>query len=101
SPYPPLLPPSPYTTLFRSGHMTVGLGVAITLKEMESELPYGVRIVFQPAEETGEGAKAVLKTGVIDPLQYLFGMHVRPLVELERSEEHTSELQSRVDLVCR
>src|SRR5699024_6458078 len=65
------------------GHMTVGLGVAITLKEIESELSYGVRIIFQPAEETGEGAKAVLATGVINPLQYLFGMHVRPLVELD------------------
>lgn len=65
------------------GHMTVGLGVAISLKEIENELPYAVRIIFQPAEETGQGAKAVLATGVIDPLQYLFGMHVRPLVELE------------------
>src|SRR5690349_23324243 len=25
----------------------------------------------------------------------------RPLIELQRSEEHTSELQSRRDLVCR
>lgn len=65
------------------GHMTVGLGVAISLKEIENELPYAVRIIFQPAEETGQGAKAVLKTGLIDPLQFLFGMHVRPLVELE------------------
>lgn len=65
------------------GHMTVGLGVAISLKEIENDLPYGVRIIFQPAEETGEGAKAILATGIIEPLQYLFGMHVRPLVELE------------------
>lgn len=65
------------------GHMAVGLGVAISLKKIENELPYGVRIIFQPAEETGEGAIAVLATGIIDPLQYLFGMHVRPLVELE------------------
>src|SRR5438105_9581477 len=42
------------------------------------------------------------------PLQrlvFLFGLLVghtlRPAHALERSEEHTSELQSRVDLVCR
>src|SRR5690625_3541257 len=75
------------------GHMTVALGIAKLLKEMEKELDGAIRIIFQPAEETGAGAKAVIETEIIEPLHYLFGMHLR-------SEEHTSELQSRGHLVC-
>src|SRR5699024_9437058 len=63
------------------GHMTVALGVVLLLKEIESELTSAVRIIFQPAEEKGQGAKAVIEKGVIDPLIYLFGVHVRPLLE--------------------
>ncbi|HLR75177.1 MAG TPA: M20 peptidase aminoacylase family protein [Virgibacillus sp.] len=65
------------------GHMTVALGVALLLKEMAATLPGAVRILFQPAEEVGQGAKAMVSEGVVDDLHYLFGMHVRPLVELE------------------
>src|SRR5699024_11639349 len=31
----------------------------------------------------------------------LTALHIRPTVDVGRSEEHTSELQSRFDLVCR
>ena len=65
------------------GHMTVALGVVLLLKEMTSSLSGAVRILFQPAEETGQGAKAVSQAGCVDSLEYLFGMHVRPLIELE------------------
>lgn len=64
------------------GHMTVALGVALLLKEIEDSLTGAVRIIFQPAEEVGQGAKAFVQAGVVDSLEYLFGMHVRPLVEL-------------------
>ncbi len=64
------------------GHMTMALGVAKILAEREQELPGAVRILFQPAEEKGNGALALLDAGVIDPLEYLFGVHVRSLVEL-------------------
>ena len=62
------------------GHMTMAIGVALLVKEMK--LPGAVRIIFQPAEEKASGAKAMLEKGVVDPLVYLFGTHVRPLVEL-------------------
>lgn len=64
-------------------HMTVTLGTILLLKEMETFLPGAVRIIFQPAEEKASGAKAIVKRGVINPLKYLFGAHVRPLIELE------------------
>ncbi|MFL0584751.1 amidohydrolase [Solibacillus silvestris] len=62
------------------GHMTMALGVAFALQKMH--LPSAVRIIFQPAEEKAGGAKAIAERGVVDPLQFLFGTHVRPLVEL-------------------
>ncbi|GGP11114.1 amidohydrolase [Oceanobacillus neutriphilus] len=65
------------------GHMTVALGVVLLLKELEPTLPGAVRVLFQPAEEKAQGAKAFVDQGVVDPLQYLFGTHVRPLIELE------------------
>lgn len=64
-------------------HMTVALGVVLLLKEMEAHLPGAVRILFQPAEEKGEGAKAFVKAGVVDNLEYLFGAHIRPHFELK------------------
>lgn len=62
------------------GHMTMALGVAYALTQQT--LPGAVRILFQPAEEKAAGAKAFVDKGVIDSLEFLFGTHVRPLVEL-------------------
>lgn len=64
------------------GHMTMALGVVLLLNEKKDSLPGTVRIIFQPAEEKAGGAKAIIEHGVIDSLQFLFGTHVRPLIEL-------------------
>src|SRR5438105_12805847 len=46
------------------------------------------------------GRQATLAAGgVMEPVE--FRERVEPAVQLIRSEEHTSELQSRVELVCR
>ena len=37
-----------------------------------------VKIIMQPAEEIGCGAKALLATGIIDDIDYLFGLHLMP-----------------------
>lgn len=62
------------------GHMTMALGVAYALSQQQ--LPGAVRILFQPAEEKAAGAKAFVEKGVVDSLEFLYGVHVRPLVEL-------------------
>lgn len=64
------------------GHMTMAIGVALLLKEQISTLPGAVRLIFQPAEEKAEGAKRIVEKGVVDSLEYLFGVHVRPIIEL-------------------
>ncbi|MFC4024230.1 amidohydrolase [Oceanobacillus longus] len=65
------------------GHMTVALGAILLLKELEATLPGAIRIIFQPAEEKAQGAKLLVEKGVVDSLQFLFGAHVRPLIELQ------------------
>lgn len=64
------------------GHMTMAIGVAMLLNERKNTLPGAVRLIFQPAEEKGEGAKKIVEKGIVDSLEYLFGVHVRPLIEL-------------------
>ncbi|WP_339260327.1 M20 peptidase aminoacylase family protein [Lysinibacillus sp. FSL K6-3209] len=65
------------------GHMTMAIGALLLLKEQSQLLKGTVRVIFQPAEEKGTGALAVLEEGIIDDLDYLFGVHLRPVHELE------------------
>lgn len=63
-------------------HMSIVLGVALMLNELSPIEKGTVRFIFQPAEETGEGAKAVTDLGIVDDVDYLYGLHLRPLEEL-------------------
>ena len=59
-------------------HTTVGLGVARLLAPLASQLPGRVRLLFQPAEETAQGAAWMLADGAMDGVDALFGVHVFP-----------------------
>src|SRR5690606_41473967 len=85
---------SPYTTLFRSGR---------------TDMP---PVIINPAQSqhfslafAGQGAvqyQFVDQHGVASPAQVSFYQNGKlQLREYTRSEEHTSELQSRENLVCR
>lgn len=65
------------------GHMTMGIGVLLLLKQLNKQLNGAVRVIFQPAEEKGGGALKVIEQGVVDSLAYLFSVHVRPIQELQ------------------
>ncbi|GGL59586.1 amidohydrolase AmhX [Sporolactobacillus putidus] len=63
-------------------HMSMVLGVLMLLKKCRS-MPEGtIRFVFQPGEETGEGARAMVARGVMNDADYLFGVHLRPNEEI-------------------
>lgn len=47
-------------------HTAILLGVAKLLKERESELQGTVKLMFQPAEEIAQGAKAMVEAGVLE-----------------------------------
>ena len=59
-------------------HQTSLLGAAELLKEKEAELGGTIRLIFQPAEETSQGATAVLATGLLDDVQAIIGFHNMP-----------------------
>ncbi|GGH75384.1 amidohydrolase [Pullulanibacillus pueri] len=62
-------------------HMTMVLGTLMMLKQQDT-LPQGtIRFIFQPAEEKGMGALKIIEKGVIDDLEFLYGVHVRPIQE--------------------
>src|SRR3712207_6943349 len=76
----------PYTTLFRSAppQLSPLVGVGEVLG----------RVLVQEAEADGVG------TVLVEEVQWIYGVSLG-LAHLRRSEEHTSELQSRQYLVCR
>src|SRR5258707_7551091 len=79
----------PYTTLFRSLILAVGVRFAAAIEPSARELV---------------SADTALLIEVNRPLQLLespLGRDVWALLQETRSEEHTSELQSRQYLVCR
>lgn len=68
-----------------SAHMAMALGAMQLLAQDADALPdgTGVRLLLQPAEETGVGALELIQQGALDGMTHLFGMHLRPVEELE------------------
>ena len=56
------------------GHSSMLLGAAALLLEHPS--PTAVRLIWQPAEETGGGALAMIEEGVLDEVCAIFGGHL-------------------------
>ena len=57
------------------GHTSMLLGAASLLVHGDP-LPTGIRLIFQPAEETGDGAQAMIEAGVLEDVATIFGGHV-------------------------
>ena len=59
------------------GHTAILLGAARILKDQMEELPGTVHLIFQPAEETGHGAKILINTGTwYEETDNIFGAHL-------------------------
>ena len=57
-------------------HIAMLLGAATILSEMRKELKGNVAFIFQPAEEIGAGAKAMVEEGALEGVNRIFGLHV-------------------------
>src|SRR3712207_9563781 len=90
----------PYTTLFRSSRVDVylrdGAGTRYPLREdvlrVPANQPYTLRF-----DGTVRGDRPPIVQRILPDGDYEYVIEATP----ERSEEHTSELQSRQYLVCR
>src|SRR5207249_7929589 len=101
----PLPPPRrsplfPYTTLFRSAAGPLRRAAPPGRGEAHHLEPRPGR---RAARAPGVGERGVLRRRLAEPVEEgaREGGAAPGLLVLERSEEHTSELQSRFDLVCR
>ena len=57
-------------------HTAMLLIAAKALNEVKEELPGNVRLIFQPAEEVAEGAKALVEQGAVEGVDNVFGIHI-------------------------
>lgn len=80
-------------------HTAIGLTVADILAKHRSELPGKVVFVFQPAEEVGQGALAMLKDGFLEKVQpdVSLGLHVGSLYKAGQAQVKAGPLMAAVD----
>jgi len=57
-------------------HVAMLLGAAKVLVSVKDYLRGSVKLIFQPAEEGGAGAKKLVEEGVLDSVKAIFGIHV-------------------------
>lgn len=69
-------------------HSTILLGCLVVLNELGKrdliQNHVHVRGLFQPAEETGQGAASFIKAGYLEEVDAIFGFHVDPSREVGR-----------------
>jgi amidohydrolase len=61
-------------------HTTVGLGTAMVLAQLESRVLGKTRFLFQPAEETAQGARWMIEDGVMQDVAAILSLHVYPSI---------------------
>lgn len=62
-------------------HTTVGLGIAQVLSSMRDQVAGQVKFIFQPAEETVAGARAIIDAGGLENPRpsAILALHIAPL----------------------
>lgn len=57
-------------------HIAMLLGAATLLAQLKETIPGNIVFLFQPAEETGEGAKPMVEEGALEGVDAIFAIHV-------------------------
>ena len=80
------------------GHTIMLLGAAKYLKD-NRDFDGKVHFIFQPAEESGEGAKAMMQHGLFDryPCTAIYGLHNWPYAPLGKVEVNPGPAMANVD----
>ncbi len=80
------------------GHTAMLLGAAKILKKHEKELSGEVRLIFQPAEELGEGAKKIIEEGGLEGVDNIFGIHLWSGIPTGKFSIMPGEIMASADL---
>jgi amidohydrolase len=80
-------------------HTVIALGVAAALVEMKDSLKGRIKFIFQPAEETLSGARAMIADGVLDDpkMDLILGYHNWPAVQAGRVGYNAQAVMSAAD----
>jgi len=83
-------------------HATTAVGAAVLLNRLHEQgrLPAGfaARIILQPAEETSQGAKHMIRSGALDGVDAAIALHVDPTLETGRIGVRRGALTANCDL---
>jgi len=65
-------------------HMAIVLGVLLALEtHPHLKESIAIKFIFQPAEEAGTGALTMIEKNVLEDVDFLFGIHLRPIQEMK------------------
>jgi len=80
-------------------HMAIVLGVAKLLSKKKGELKGNVKFLFQPAEETSDGAESMIRYGVLKnpDVDVILGLHVCPWIKSGKIGIKYDEMMAAVD----
>ena len=67
------------------GHTAALWAAASWLKQHEADLPGPVSFLFQPAEEGGHGAKAMIEDGALEGIDVIYGWHNWPAMPVGKA----------------
>jgi amidohydrolase len=72
-------------------HATMAMGAALALWQCREHLPWPVpwRALFQPAEETAEGANEMIAAGAVEGVRAIVAIHVDPDLPVGQVAERT------------
>ena len=80
-------------------HMTMALGVLFALQRLP-HLPGGkIKFIFQPAEEKGGGALKMIEKKVVNDVDYLYGVHLRPVQDIKNGKASPSIIHGATGLI--
>lgn len=83
-------------------HTTVALGLSCALADFQRvhDLPLGIRVIFQPAEEVWVGgATDVIEWGALEGVHSIFAIHAEPKLRVGRIGIRAGAITSATDVV--
>ncbi|MCH4891137.1 amidohydrolase [Acidaminobacter sp. JC074] len=57
-------------------HTAMGLGFAKAIMDLKDDFSGKIKLIFQSAEEGVRGAKSIATKGIVDDVDYFYGMHI-------------------------